>query len=72
MKHILARAQPIPRAGSPRDVANAALLFLASGTESSFVNGHALVVDGGILGGRLWSEYTAGLDRLRAALGAGG
>jgi NAD(P)-dependent dehydrogenase (short-subunit alcohol dehydrogenase family) len=70
MKHILARAQPIPRAGTPRDVANAAL-FLAS-DESSFVNGHALVVDGGILGGRLWSEYTAGLDRLRAALGAAG
>lgn len=40
------RSQPIPRTGMPRDIAEAAL-FLASDT-STFVNGHALVVDGGI------------------------
>jgi len=70
LKYMLAKTQPIPRAGLPRDIANAAL-FLAS-DESNFVNGHALVVDGGILGGRLWSESETGIKRLRAALGAAG
>jgi NAD(P)-dependent dehydrogenase (short-subunit alcohol dehydrogenase family) len=41
----LTRAQPIPRAGLPEDIANAAL-WLAS-DESSFVTGQAIVVDGG-------------------------
>ena len=43
---MLAQAQPIPRAGLPRDIADAAV-YLAS-DESSFVTGHSLVVDGGI------------------------
>src|ERR1700761_6818754 len=38
--------QPIPRGGRGRDIAEAAL-YLASDA-SSFVNGHALVVDGGL------------------------
>lgn len=42
----LARAQPIPRAGQPEDVANA-ILWLAS-DESSFVTGQEIVVDGGL------------------------
>jgi NAD(P)-dependent dehydrogenase (short-subunit alcohol dehydrogenase family) len=41
----LINAQPIPRAGLPEDIANAAL-WLAS-DESSFVTGQAIVVDGG-------------------------
>jgi NAD(P)-dependent dehydrogenase (short-subunit alcohol dehydrogenase family) len=41
----LANIQPIPRAGLPEDIANAAL-WLAS-DESSFVTGQAIVVDGG-------------------------
>ena len=41
----LKMAQPIPRAGMPLDIANAAL-WLAS-DESSFVTGQAIVVDGG-------------------------
>jgi NAD(P)-dependent dehydrogenase (short-subunit alcohol dehydrogenase family) len=54
LKTVLANAQPIRRAGMPDDIAEAAL-FLASDA-SSFVNGHALVVDGGLTGGRLWSS----------------
>jgi NAD(P)-dependent dehydrogenase (short-subunit alcohol dehydrogenase family) len=41
----MARMQPIPRAGMPTDIANAAL-WLAS-DESSFVTGQCIVVDGG-------------------------
>src|SRR5437667_51677 len=54
MKGILETLQPIRRPGLPEDIAHAAL-WLAS-DESSFVNGEALVVDGGFTGGRLWSE----------------
>ena len=42
----MADMQPIPRAGEPLDIANAAL-WLAS-DESSFVTGQAIVVDGGL------------------------
>jgi NAD(P)-dependent dehydrogenase (short-subunit alcohol dehydrogenase family) len=45
----LKMAQPIPRAGQPEDIAQAAL-FLASAA-SSFVTGHTLIVDGGAVVG---------------------
>ena len=48
------QAQPIPRAGEPEDIAEAAL-WLASDA-SSFVTGQAIVVDGGVATGRRWSE----------------
>ncbi|HEY2776003.1 MAG TPA: glucose 1-dehydrogenase [Candidatus Binatia bacterium] len=53
VKQAMAAMQPIRRAGLPEDIA-AAALWLAS-EESSFVNGHALVVDGGLTGGVQWS-----------------
>ncbi len=50
LRPVFSGIQPIPRAGEPNDIANAAL-FLAS-DESSFITGHALVVDGGLTIGR--------------------
>lgn len=45
VKSRLVNAQPLPRAGLPEDIANAAL-WLAS-DESSFVTGQMIIVDGG-------------------------
>jgi NAD(P)-dependent dehydrogenase (short-subunit alcohol dehydrogenase family) len=59
-------AQPIEGPGTPMDVARAAL-WLAS-DDSSFVNGHALVVDGGVTGGRTWSAYMESIEGLRSRL----
>jgi NAD(P)-dependent dehydrogenase (short-subunit alcohol dehydrogenase family) len=70
VKQAMAKAQPIQRPGVPDDIARAAL-WLAS-DESSFVNGHDLVVDGGLIGGRLWSPQQEALRQLRAAFGADG
>jgi NAD(P)-dependent dehydrogenase (short-subunit alcohol dehydrogenase family) len=70
MKTLLATRQPIQRAGLPEDIARAAL-WLAS-EESSFVNGHAMIVDGGLTGGRMWSVVQEQRQQLRAALGLGG
>ncbi|MBI2963572.1 MAG: glucose 1-dehydrogenase [Deltaproteobacteria bacterium] len=53
-KPSLARAQPIERAGEPRDIAEMAL-FLAS-DRSTFVTGQAFVVDGGFSAGRAWRD----------------
>ncbi|HVI61099.1 MAG TPA: glucose 1-dehydrogenase, partial [Bradyrhizobium sp.] len=58
MREVSKTAQPIPRAGLPDDIAQAAV-FLAS-DESSFVNGHDLVVDGAITGGRNWTQQQQG------------
>ena len=67
VKGLLAHMQPIPRAGLPEDIAKAAL-FLAS-DDSTFVNGHTLVVDGGLTNGRRWSEVVALRQAFRTALG---
>ncbi len=63
-----ATCQPIPRAGTAEDVANA-ILFLAS-DESSFVTGQALVVDGGldvpIFSNMSYEGFMGGLVQLMA------
>jgi len=66
MKQAFVDFQPIRRAGIVDDIALAAV-FLAS-DESTFINGHDLVVDGGLTGGRLWSVQQEGLNELRQAL----
>ena len=66
MREAFAKAQPIPRAGLPADIGHAAV-FLASDA-SSFINGHDLVVDGGIIGGRNWTLQQDGLKQMREAL----
>jgi NAD(P)-dependent dehydrogenase (short-subunit alcohol dehydrogenase family) len=63
-------AQPLRRPGHPDDVAKA-VLWLAS-DDSSFVNGHALVVDGGVSGGRMWSDYQHAIEGLERKLGLRG
>ncbi len=49
VKPLLSLMQPIPRPGTPEDIANAAC-FLAS-NEASFITGQAIVVDGGLTAG---------------------
>jgi NAD(P)-dependent dehydrogenase (short-subunit alcohol dehydrogenase family) len=69
MHGVYKSAQPIPRAGLPEDIAHAAV-FLAS-DESTFVNGHDLVVDGAITGGRNWTQQQQGYVTLRKAFEQG-
>jgi len=68
IKDLFTETQPIRRSGLTEDVARAAL-WLAS-DDSSFVNGHALVVDGGVIGGRMWSDYQKAIGKIRSAITA--
>ena len=61
-----AKAQPIPRAGVPDDIARAAV-FLAS-DRASFVNGADIVVDGGAISGRPFSQGVAGRKEMTEAI----
>jgi NAD(P)-dependent dehydrogenase (short-subunit alcohol dehydrogenase family) len=66
-REIFAKAQPIPRAGILDDIAQC-VLRLAS-DRSTFVNGTDIVIDGGVIGGRNYSQHHEGLDLVKAALG---
>jgi NAD(P)-dependent dehydrogenase (short-subunit alcohol dehydrogenase family) len=50
---------PMARFATPEDIARA-IAFLADGTESGFVNGHALVVDGGWTADGSWESLRLG------------
>jgi NAD(P)-dependent dehydrogenase (short-subunit alcohol dehydrogenase family) len=67
IKELFAKAQPIPRAGIPDDIAQC-VLWLAS-DRSSFVNAADIVVVGGVLGGRQFTPHHEGLKHVKAALG---
>src|SRR6202140_2291400 len=69
MREIYKTAQPIQRAGLPDDIAHAAV-FLAS-DESSFINGHDLVVAGATTGGRNWTQQQQGYVAMRKAFDQG-
>ena len=68
VRPFLQQMQPVPRAGEPEDIANAAC-FLAS-DEASFITGQALVVDGGLTAGN-WVPpgETSALDAMAEAFG---
>lgn len=63
---LLAASQPIPRACRPEDVAEAALWLASDAAE--FVNGHSLVVDGGMSLGRMWMASRQRRDQVLAVL----
>ncbi len=67
LNDFFATMQPIQRPGQPEDIAQAALWL--AGDSSPFVNGHALVVDGGATGGLGWSQSQMLYDTLRDMLG---
>jgi len=60
MEQWMAKAQPIPRAGHPEDIAGMAL-YLAS-DDSEFVTGQAMIVDGGLTVGSQFSPNAGGQD----------
>lgn len=60
---MLVHAQPLPIAGQPDDIAQAAL-FLASDA-ARFITGHTLVVDGGATAGAIARAPRAGDERRR-------
>jgi NAD(P)-dependent dehydrogenase (short-subunit alcohol dehydrogenase family) len=67
MKIAFASMQPIPRAGVPDDIAQCAC-WLAS-DRATFVNGEDIVVDGGVIGGRMFTPHQEGLQKAKAMLG---
>ncbi|HEX2336796.1 MAG TPA: glucose 1-dehydrogenase [Hyphomicrobiaceae bacterium] len=67
MKQVYAKAQPIPRSGVPDDIAQC-VLWLAS-DRSTFVNGIDIVVDGGLIGGAMFTPHHEGLKQLKARFG---
>jgi NAD(P)-dependent dehydrogenase (short-subunit alcohol dehydrogenase family) len=69
VKEAFATLQPIPRAGLPEDIAQAAVFLASDG--SSFISGQDIVVDGGHISvTRGWSTAVAGRAVMSARLKA--
>lgn len=66
VKAHFATFQPIRRAGTPEDIARAALWL--AGDDSSFVNGANLVVDGGLSNGKTWTQCLADMGQIGTVL----
>ena len=65
---IMGQFQPIKRSGQPADIAHAALWL--SSDDSTFVTGHALVVDGGLTLGRPRdASFGESMEQMFSALG---
>ncbi len=54
LHEFLKNGQPLPCAGLPEDIADAA--FWLAGNESRFVTGQTIVVDGGLSAGQPWKQ----------------
>jgi NAD(P)-dependent dehydrogenase (short-subunit alcohol dehydrogenase family) len=67
MKQVYAKVQPIPRAGVPDDIAQC-VLWLAS-DRATFVNAVDIVVDGGLIGGAMFTPHQEGLKQICARFG---
>jgi NAD(P)-dependent dehydrogenase (short-subunit alcohol dehydrogenase family) len=67
MQEGFAKMQPIPRSGMPDDIAQC-VAWLAS-DRSSFVNGIDMVVDGGMIGDKMYSPHQASLQQIKSAFG---
>jgi NAD(P)-dependent dehydrogenase (short-subunit alcohol dehydrogenase family) len=67
MKVPFASAQPIPRAGIPDDIAQC-VCWLAS-DRSTFITGEDVVVDGGLIRGRMFTSHQESLRQTRTMLG---
>jgi NAD(P)-dependent dehydrogenase (short-subunit alcohol dehydrogenase family) len=64
---VFAKAQPIPRGGLPDDIAQCVAWLVSD--RSTFVNGIDIVVDGGMIGGRMYTQHQDGLRALKSSLG---
>jgi NAD(P)-dependent dehydrogenase (short-subunit alcohol dehydrogenase family) len=63
----LQKLNPFPGAGIPDDIEQC-VVWLAS-DRSSFVNGIDIVVDGGMIGGRMYTPHQKSLKQMKVALG---
>src|SRR5262245_42997323 len=65
MRKVFAKAQPIPRSGVPDDIAQC-VLWLASDRSTFVID---IVVDGGLIGGAMFTPHHEGLKQVRARFG---
>jgi NAD(P)-dependent dehydrogenase (short-subunit alcohol dehydrogenase family) len=68
VKPVFATMQPIPRSGIRDDIAQC-VCWLASSDRSTFISGGDVVVDGGMIRGRLFTPHQTGLRQTKSMLG---